>query len=481
MPDTFSQRVARFAQKRELLPKAARVIVALSGGPDSCALLLCLTELAATGQFPRPVAVAHFHHGVRGEDADEDAAFCAALCARLKIPCVVGLGAVPTQSGSYQSAAARALRYEFLQEAAADFEADTLTTAHTADDQAETVLGRTLRGTGVDGLAGIPARRQISPALTVMRPLLSMRRAEIVAYCAAQGITPRHDPSNDKTRYERTRLRRLLPELAEVFNPQVYSALNRLAENAAIDSDFLTTLANDLWQAASIEETEGIVLRRGTLLAAHPALRRRVLLKAVWRAAGTAFEEAAVSGSVAQLEELLVNGGQATLPGKLQGVVSETVLTLTRNTSLAATPDTFSVPLPVPGEAEVPSLALTVEAAHSAMEVLPRERHALKVAIATSHTNLIVRNVERGERFAPLGMGGRTRLVRDILREAIVPVGQRDTYPVVASGSTGEILWIIGVAQSESTRVTEEMAHYLCLTAHFADNLPGTSVERSNF
>lgn len=322
----------------------AKTLVALSGGPDSCALFLALIEASDAGLLPRPVAAAHFHHGLRGADADADAAFCAALCARFGISCLIGLGAVPgTGTGSYSNDTARRLRYAFLTEAAQEIGANLVATAHTADDQAETVLGRVLRGTSVDGIAGIPARRALTSGETrelfVIRPLLSQTRAQIEAYCTEQGVTPRHDPSNDKEIFPRVRLRRRLPELAHDFNPRLTDALIRLADHAAQDSALLTELADALWLKCVISselpifpsDPPTIRLIAAELRDAPPALRRRVLLRALRCATGDKAEEAATGAFVARLETMLeTGGGGVSLPGGAQARIRKKILTLER-------------------------------------------------------------------------------------------------------------------------------------------------------
>lgn len=286
-----------FIRTRALFHEGERVAVALSGGADSCALLLALTET-----FPEVLAgVLHFHHGMRGVDADADAGFCAALASKCRVPCLVGLGALGKVASE---GAARDARYKFLVDGAQDLEASLIATAHTADDVAETVMLRILRGTSVDGLAGIPPRRSLAEGIAVVRPLLTARRADTVSCCEAHGITPRHDPTNDNTVFPRNRLRALLPELAGAFNPRLVEALNRLAVHAEADRDYLETESQHLDNADA-----------ATLLAAHPALRRRALLRRLRRASPLAQEERATARWVEALEKILAGGSQQDLPG----------------------------------------------------------------------------------------------------------------------------------------------------------------------
>ncbi|MDX1931149.1 MAG: tRNA lysidine(34) synthetase TilS [Capsulimonadales bacterium] len=464
-------RVVSYVRERRLLTEGARILIALSGGPDSCALLLAFREASREGLLPEPVGAAHFHHGVRGRDADEDAAFCAALCARLGWPCVIGLGAVPTRNAVYGNAVARDLRYGFLREAAEDLTANVLATAHTADDQAETVLGRILRGTGIDGLAGIPSKRALSDRLTVIRPLLGVRRSEIEAYCREKGVTPRQDPSNLKDRYLRTRIRTLLPELVERFNPQVFAALNRLADSAAADADLLRALAEELQRTVILSRTaEATTLDRVRLNDAHPALRRRVLLSQIRRFAGSQMEEAATTEWIVRLERLLVEEGTVTLPGRIQARSAGNTL-IFRSPIVLRPPEPFSQPLPVPGQARIDSVGLCVRAEirpvdHRAvifhtpeMSPLPSDPEGAGIA------PLEVRSLRVGERIEPFGMGGRSRPVRDCLAEKGVPAENRENYPVVAQSDTGAIVWVVGIIRSERTRIAPNAQSLVLLTA----------------
>ncbi len=309
-----------------------RIVVALSGGPDSSALLLALHQALPAAL----IGAAHFHHGLRGTDADADTGYCAALCARLGVPLVIALGKVVPHGQSPQ-AAARADRYAFLTEAAQDWEANCLAVAHTADDQAETVLGRILRGTSVDGLAGIPPTRQLAPSLTIIRPLLAVSRAEVEAFCAENEITPRQDPTNAGTKYTRSRLRQAMPGIARDFNPRLGDALRRLSDNARTDADYIAAGVDELWANSVVAHEPGkiVSLSVAALLGVHPALSRRVLLMAI-RAAYSEDkpverEEAATAFFVGALETLVTTrAGAVTLPGNIHARLMQkrTVLTL---------------------------------------------------------------------------------------------------------------------------------------------------------
>jgi tRNA(Ile)-lysidine synthase len=213
-------------------PSSARVVLAVSGGADSVALLRGWLE--ARPSFCDELLVATFDHGLRKESADE-ARFVQELSSELGVPCVVGSPDRPIDARpdhSVESAARRA-RYAFLSQVALQQQRTSVVTAHTADDQMETVLFRVVRGTGLAGLAGIPSRREIAPGVDVVRPMLGIRRREIEDYLASLSQTFIVDPSNSELRFARNQLRQVvLPMLREQVHAGVDDALLRLAETA---------------------------------------------------------------------------------------------------------------------------------------------------------------------------------------------------------------------------------------------------------
>jgi tRNA(Ile)-lysidine synthase len=431
-------------------------------------LLLALVEAAEAGlPVPRPIAAAHFHHGLRGADADEDAVFSAELARRLGIPCRAVRGTVPKNTVYSPNDAARRARYAFLEETARLFDATHLATGHTADDQAETVLGRVLRGTSVDGIAGIPPSRLFAPGLTLVRPILRQRRVDVEAYCASRGIVPRRDPSNEKDRYTRSRLRKRLPELAAQFNTQLVPALNRLAENAAADSDYLNKQTDILWEcAAESISPRSIRFRVALLESEHRALRHRVLLRGILHIAQSlGVEEDAGTRDWVEALDLLVQNSLSkplTLPGRIRAERTADQLILSALPAMEKTQREMvfaALPLPIPGSLDIlwAEKRISARRLSPGEEPAPRRRRATVVDMALpANTLLAVRPTRIGERMSPLGMGGKTRLIRDLLADAEVSAELRDRVPVVTRADTEEILWLVGVAQAESTRVSSE-------------------------
>ncbi len=260
------------------------VLLAVSGGSDSVALARGLHSLQPPGCDGRLI-LAHFNHCLRGEASDADESFVQSLAAQLNLPCHIGRAAsdLAVASSDGLEAAARDARYAFLATAAGEFGARYLVTAHTADDQAETILFNVLRGTGLAGLAGIPRHRPLTPATTIIRPLLDLTRADIISYLTFLGQPYRDDETNQSPDYTRNRIRlQLLPQLERDFNPRVKSALLRLAQTAAQADEFLEQQAEAALFAAARPISSGVELDLKRLSHLHPTIIRHALTL-IWR------------------------------------------------------------------------------------------------------------------------------------------------------------------------------------------------------
>jgi tRNA(Ile)-lysidine synthase len=263
------------------------VLLAVSGGADSVALTRVMTAVGSDG--PGRLCVAHFNHRLRGDESVGDEAFVVALCRQLGLPCEVGqAGATLAETtGATLEEAARDARYEFLRQTAERLGARYVVTAHTADDQAETVLHRVLRGSGIAGLAGIGRTRQLGPAVTILRPLLGVRHSEVLAYLHELGQTFRDDSSNADRQFTRNRLRHeLLPQLAADYNPGVVDALLRLGKLAGEVQAVIDVQVDALAARCVREDGRGAICIELSALTAEPRYVVRELLIAVWRQRG---------------------------------------------------------------------------------------------------------------------------------------------------------------------------------------------------
>jgi tRNA(Ile)-lysidine synthase len=379
------------------------VLVALSGGADSTALLAALAELRDAGHL-RGLSALHVDHGLReGSQLDGDA--CARTCRALGVP--LARTRVRVASGNVQAQARRA-RYAALRREAGRVGATRVATGHTQDDQAETVLLRLLRGSGARGLSGIPPRRG-----TIVRPIIDRTRAEVVAYVAARGLVPVEDPSNVTPRFLRNRVRSEAMPVLSALAPQAVRALARAADLLRDDERALAATGRRLAGAGAPRVED--------LLAAPLAVRRRAI-RHLWRRA---------TGSTAGLDARHVDGvlallgrdapGRAPLPGGREAVVRYGALAVRPAVEEAA--DLAPVRVDAPGAHELPDGGL-LEVAGASGAAWP----------------LWWRGRLPGDRFRPAGGRGSKKL-KAWLIDRKVPRERRDRLRLLADDQ-GWVLWI---------------------------------------
>jgi tRNA(Ile)-lysidine synthase len=314
---TFARRLLAEWRRLEAPTEDACIVVAVSGGADSAALLLALDELVKAERLALRLVVAHLDHGLRGVRGRADAVWVAELARRLGYEIKQGRVAVrqrAAKTADNLEQAARRARYEFLGAMACECAARVVLTAHTMDDQAETVLLRLLRGSGADGLGGIEAVRALEAGSEVllMRPLLDWAgRVQTEEYCGARGVEFRRDEMNEDERFARVRVRRQLLPLLRSFNGRAVEALVRTAALLREDAATLNAAAASLLAEASdsAQDNEVPQLRLTVLRAAPVALRRRALRQ--WIEAGR--------GSLRRLEMVHLLAVEGLLEGERGG------------------------------------------------------------------------------------------------------------------------------------------------------------------
>ena len=261
--------------------KDVSVLVAVSGGPDSVALLRALVELRSTLEPPLGrLVVAHFNHRWRAEHSDGDVEFVRAMCESLELPYFVGVSSEPVR----KEEAARSERYEFLRETAEAEGARYLAVAHTADDQAETILHRILRGTGLRGLRGIRPRRRLNEAVTLVRPMLDVSRAEVMTFLEANGYDYLTDSTNELPTFTRNRIRiELIPQLAQDYNPGVADAIRRLGSLAAEAGEVVDLVVDAALADCLVSQSATLVELDRERLACQREFVQRELFARIWR------------------------------------------------------------------------------------------------------------------------------------------------------------------------------------------------------
>ncbi len=263
----------------------SNVLVAISGGADSVALLRGLLQLREPLKLT--LRAAHLNHQLRGADADADAEWVSALCQRFDLPCDVEIAPVrklaeQTRRGLEETA--RDVRYDFLRATAIRHGCHVVAVAHTADDQAETVLHHIIRGTGLTGLRGMEWSRRLGDSIELIRPMLAIRRAEVEAYLAELGQDFRQDATNQDVSLTRNRLRHeLLPRLEQDFNPRVREHLCQLAEQAADTEEAARIAADTLLDTALLDQSEQVVRLRNEVLAKVSRPLAREVFVRLWQ------------------------------------------------------------------------------------------------------------------------------------------------------------------------------------------------------
>jgi len=403
--------VLAFVRERDLLPPGP-LVVAVSGGADSTALLLLLSDLAP--QLGLDLHVAHFDHRMRPRESAKDAQFVADLAQSRGATIRIGRAEQPPKSEDD----ARALRYAFLRRAARDVGAARIATGHTRDDQAETVLLHATRGSGLAGLAGMRPLRD-----DIVRPLLAISRADTERLCREAKIEPRTDRSNTDLKYARNRIRRrVLPEL-ERINPQARAALARLADAAAG--------AADATHVAAERSLDGATTAAGIALDRLDAGVRDDALAMAWARATGRSLAARHRAALAALASSRDGSAALDLPG---GRAVREYATLRIETGQAV-PGEPAAPVPLVPERPVSWAGWTFTLASHGAGTFSSPAPA---------GALVVRSRRPGDRLA-----GRLRIkVQDLFTDAKVPVRARATHPLVATAS-GAVWWVVGLKHAD--------------------------------
>jgi len=466
---TVIDSVRRTIRRYGLLPRNTRVIVALSGGADSVALLLALRELAPTEGFDVCGAV-HLNHQLRGVEADADEEFCRQLAAGLDVPLHVERADVAerarTSAISVEHAAHDA-RHEFFARAAARADAAVVAVAHTKDDQAETFLLRLLRGAGPRGLSGMHPRSGC-----VVRPLLETARSEVHAFVHAGHVAFRQDATNDDRSVPRNRVRHeLVPFLETHFSPRIVDVLDREAAIARDDAEYLDAVAAAAAARLVVPTRDGVEMSADAVLAEPAAIARRVIRLAQQQASGGRFVgfeavEAVIAFMVSH------STGPVDLPGH-RANRRGSVLVLTKGAGRSA-PEAaieFAYQLGVPGSVEVPEASCAISAditdvpagkSAAALWTLVGRSDQAVVEAGRVVGPLSVRNRRPGDRLRPLGLHGRKKL-QDVFVDAKVGRSERQTTPVIVD-SAGRIVWVAGHAVADDFRVTDRTRAVVILT-----------------
>lgn len=449
-------RIRRTIEDRDLLKGGERVVLAVSGGPDSMVLMHGMARIAPA--LDLSLHVAHFDHRLR-ETSGADAGYVATQARRLGLPVTVGTADDTAKiKGMSPEESARSRRLAFLEQVASTTGSSRIATGHTLDDQAETVLMRLLQGTGRRGLGGINPKRWY-----YIRPLIDLRRADVEAFCRAARLRPRIDESNLDPAFLRNVIRHeTIPFLESSMHGGLREALARLADVVRDEDAYLDEQAAMLgpWEWVDGDSRE-LRMKVEDLRALPPALQRRQIRLMTWTLANVVHD----ARHTERIRTLTLEGdtGDAIdLPEGLRARLEYGFILLGRAPlPSAALP---SVTLDVPGETDLPGWGIRVRSWASTERPVswPDGRKLCVLDADRVPFPLRVRRARPGDRFRPLGMA-RSKKVGDFFTDAKVPKGTRGRVPLVV-GADDEVVWIAGHRVDDRAKVRDETERFLWLS-----------------
>ena len=460
---SFEKKIYDYILREQLLPRGSHVVLGLSGGADSVCLLQVLTVLKES--LALTLTAVHVHHGIRGGEADGDAAFAEAFCRERGVACrtfYADVPAIAAEGGFSEEEAGRRVRYDYFRQVRDAVGADVIATAHHRDDQTETVLLNLCRGSSLRGLTGMrPAGHGI------IRPLLSVTRAEIEDYLKTQGLSWREDRTNHEMAYTRNRMRgRVLPMLREEINGGTDLHVARTADLLTDVMDYIDGMAGEAARRV-LDETgldEGyLILREEAFGGLHKVLQREVIRLAFETLSGSAKD--LTMTHIEQIRLLCEKpvGKRLTLPYDLRAVKGEGEILLGRAGSPALRQD--EMPQGQPFEQPPELVLLEVSVPEAVRPALLKDDKAFQnpenpytkwIDYDTIKDRLIFRKRREGDYMVIAG--GRRKKLRRILIDDKISARRRDALWLLCDGD--HVIWIPETGRlSEAVKVTESSRH----------------------
>lgn len=440
-----------------MFEKGDKVIVAVSGGPDSIALLHVLYRLRE--ELDISLYVAHVNHGLRGIESDEDEEYTRRFCEKLNIEFKskrVNLNEISKLRNMSSESAGREVRYEFFEELMKEFSAQKIAIAHNANDQAETILMRIMRGTGMDGLIGIrPVRDNI-----FVRPLINSSRDQIEEYCEKNNLSPRIDKTNLEAIYSRNKVRlQLIPYIQENFNKDIIQVLNRLSYTIKVDNDYLEVVSKEKYKKYCDINKEKVIISKEAFLE-HESIITRIIRLAIHDAVGNLYNFEKIHIYDIIRIQRCSTGKELNLPSSVyvSNNYGDIVIRRNKKQNIKVNAEEYIL--------------------HSGLNVIKDDKIKINIKEITMEEKLdfkhskwvkyfdydkingdiTLRFRKDGDRFTPLGMNGSKKL-KDLFIDLKVPKEQRDEIPLVCFG--GRIAWIVGYRVSETFKVDENTKNIL--------------------
>lgn len=452
------KKVRKTIEKYQLLARGERVVVALSGGPDSTALLAALASMAE--ELDINLIAAHFNHGLRGAESDEDEKFSRDLAEGLGlIFCTAKMERNNHKKGISPEDFYRRERYAFLNQVAADYQAQKIALGHNLQDQAETVLLNLLRGSGLEGLKGILPKRDGN----IIRPLIETSRREIIGYLNKAGISYREDSSNKSKMYLRNQIRTdLIPYLKEKYNPKIEENLAQMAEILRAEDEFIRQHTVQALQSSFIQKQPNRVLLNIAYVNKLPSAVRLRLFKTIledFSPEKNGFSYIHIK-SLDNLSKMNGSGKRLILPLGIE-IRREYENLIIERKKARIKQTLYEYPMTIPGSVHVKERNVTLRA-----ELTPRKGIDLKsknevyLDLDKIQQPVVVRNRRDGDRFQPLGMAGRQK-IKDFFIDRKIPQGKRNDIMLLADRVS--VIWIENMHLNDRVKITKDTKNVLKL------------------
>lgn len=443
--------VRKTVYKHNMITEGDKIIVGVSGGPDSLCLLHVLKELC--GEYGCSLYAAHLNHKFRGEAADADAEFVREICMEWGIPAFIEAFDVPAyieETGLSPEEAGREIRYRLFDQVSEKVGGNKIAVAHNLNDHIETILMRFMRGSGIDGLKGIEAVRG-----NIIRPLLEIDRSRIEEYCSEKGLNPRIDKTNLESVYHRNKIRlELIPYIEKNFNPNIKMALSRFSGLIKDENDFLETETAEKFQGIAELSCDRAAINVPKLTALHTALQRRIIRLCMEKLASTlnGFDFKHFEGVLELAEKS--TGAAIILPHKLKAFRSYDEIVLVKDIVKPDKKCYYKLKYDYDNSVETDNGCITIERKNTKdIGELRGQKDMIYIDPSRIKEGLVLRCREPGDMFAPIGMKG-TKKLKEYLIDEKVPREKRDGLELIADGN--EIVWIVGGRLSEKYKITDK-------------------------
>jgi tRNA(Ile)-lysidine synthase len=463
---TLIELVLKTIKENNMFSKGDKVIVAVSGGPDSICLLHILNALKE--ELHITLYAAHVNHCLRGAESDGDEYYVKKFCENLNIEFrskKVDINRIVETKKISSEAAGREARYEFFYSLKSQFKAQKIAIAHNSNDQAETILMRIMRGTGMEGLIGIrPVRDNI-----FVRPLINCTREKIEKYCLNNNLSPRIDKTNLQPIYARNKIRlQLIPYIQENFNDDIVEVLNRLADTVKADNDYLEEIAKEKYKKYCDVNKEKVIISKEAFLE-HEAIVARIIRLSLYNVSGNLYNFEKVHIHDVICVQKHSTGKMLMLPNKIhvKNNYGDICIYKRQQQNIKNNDGEYILHSGI-NELKDINLKITLATTENLNSFeLNKETFVKYFDYDKIKGDILIRYRREGDRFTPLGMRGSKKL-KDLFMDLKIPKDERDKIPLICFGN--EIAWVIDYRLSEFFKVNKNTKRILKIIIESGEN-----------